>query len=50
MRVLLCGLLFLAAVFLTGCETTDAQNTSSRPWGYRGGYDPGFPSMFNEGR
>ena len=43
-------LLVVAAVAFVGCATTEPDNASSRPWGYRGGYDPGMPSMMNEGR
>lgn len=50
LRALLFGLLFLSVAVLTGCKTNDVENESSRPWGYRGGYDPGLPAMFNEGR
>lgn len=50
LRLILCSLLLLTAVTFTGCKTTDADNASARPWGYRSGYDPGLPSMLNEGR
>ncbi len=44
-------LLALAAVLLAaGCATTEPENASSRPWGYRSGYDVGMPAMINEGR
>lgn len=48
-----CVLLALAAivlVFTSGCATTEPDNVSSRPWGYRSGYDPGLPGMLNEYR
>ncbi|MFN7138379.1 MAG: hypothetical protein ACK4UN_03465 [Limisphaerales bacterium] len=42
---------FIGATAATiGCKTTEPDNLSSRPWGYRPGYDPGLPSMLNEGR
>jgi len=49
-RTVVFGLLLLSLSLLVGCATTDADNMSSRPWGYRSGYDPGLPSMLNEGR
>ena len=37
-------------LMLAGCATTEAENMSTRPWGYRSGYDYGLPAMINEGR
>ncbi|MBA4148965.1 MAG: hypothetical protein H0X66_12685 [Verrucomicrobia bacterium] len=50
-RYLLLVLFVGATVATIGCKTTEEpENISSRPWGYRPGYDPGFPGMMNEGR
>jgi hypothetical protein len=45
-------LLVLAVLALagTGCTTTEAENTSSRPWNAQKGWENGFPSRMNEGR
>lgn len=41
------GLLVMAGV---GCATTEAENTSSRPWNAQKGWENGLPSRINEGR
>jgi hypothetical protein len=38
-----------ASAILTGCETTDPANVSSRPWNSPQGWS-GLPSNINEGR
>jgi hypothetical protein len=51
LRNLIFGSLLLAAILtISGCATTEGDNMSSRPWGYRSGYDPGLPGMMNEGK
>lgn len=49
-----CVWLFLALGVLvlvgTGCATTEAENTSSRPWNAQKGWENGFPTRLNEGR
>lgn len=49
-RVLAAAVLLATLLVLTGCATTEPENASSRPWGYRSGYDYGLPAMINEGR
>ena len=48
--IVFCTAVMFAAVLLTGCKTTEPENRSAQPWGYKSGYDYGFPSMINEGR
>ena len=49
-RYLLLTLFVGSTIAMIGCKTTEPENLSSRPWGYRPGYDPGLPAMMNEGR
>lgn len=50
MKNLFLGLFLLAvAAVMSGCMG-EPENQSSRPWGYRSGYDPGVPGLLNEGR
>lgn len=45
-------LLFLGVLVLagSGCNTTEAENTSSRPWNGKKSWEGGFPTRINEGR
>ncbi len=45
--ILLC--VALAGV-LTGCATTEAENSSERPWNTQRGWEHGLPSNINQGR
>ncbi len=45
-------LVFLGVLVLagSGCHTTEAENTSSRPWNAQKGWENGFPTRINQGR
>jgi hypothetical protein len=49
-QIILVLLLSVVTLAFAGCATTEAENVSARPWGYRSGYDPGLPSSLNDGR
>ena len=42
--------LFLAALALTGCASTEPENASVRPWNSPKGWENGLPSGMTEGR
>jgi len=42
--------LFLAALVLSGCASTEPDNLSSRPWDSPKGWENGLPSSMTEGR
>ncbi len=45
------GLALLAgAALLSGCQTTDPDNLSARPWNSPKGWENGLPSGMMEGR
>ncbi len=47
----LCFLLALLALGLSGCASTDdSQNASVRPWNAPQGWENGLPSTMTEGR
>ena len=43
-------LLPLAALFLSGCASTEAENLSERPWNSPKSWETGLPSGLMEGR
>ncbi len=43
-------LLFLAALALSGCATTESDNVSARPWDTPKSWETGLPSGMMEGR
>jgi len=43
-------LLAVAGVGLTGCATTEAENTSSKPWNSPEGWQSGVPGQMLNGR
>jgi hypothetical protein len=46
---LLASLLVLGWV-VTGCQSPESENLSSRPWNSPRGWEHGLPSSLNEGR
>jgi hypothetical protein len=46
----LAGLLLGGLTLLSGCATTDPDNTSVRPWNSPKGWENGMPSGMMEGR
>jgi len=42
--------LFLAALGLSGCASTESENTSVRPWDSPRSWENGLPSTMMEGR
>jgi hypothetical protein len=45
--LLLCATL---ALVTSGCQTTQTENASERPWNAQKGWEHGLPSGINEGR
>jgi hypothetical protein len=45
--LLLCAALTL---LVCGCQTTDPENASERPWNAQKGWEHGLPSGINDGR
>lgn len=37
-------------LFAAGCQTTNVENASERPWNTQKGWEHGLPSTINEGR
>jgi hypothetical protein len=40
----------LLALLATGCQTTESENESERPWNAQQGWQHGLPSSINQGR
>ena len=38
------------ALLATGCQTTESENASDRPWNAQQGWQHGLPSSINQGR
>ena len=45
-----CAGVALAALLCTGCQTTESENASDRPWNAQQGWQHGLPSSINQGR
>ena len=43
-------LLALAALWLSGCASTESENLSARPWNTPKTWETGLPSSMTEGR
>ena len=48
LRIIFC--LAAVALLATGCQTTEPENDSERPWNAQQGWQHGLPSSINQGR